>query len=128
MKKILFGLILISSLFGSFLPNHIYTCETIGVSFKENNKTMNIPNTDKTKEYLEKSLGKLYKFSIKLQNNKMFIKASDINDTLIFLKKFKTLDVYATKDRSAFIFVDSNATQIGFSMPSQNTMIYYQCK
>lgn len=128
MKKILFSVILISSLFGNFLPGHKYVCETIGVSFRENNTTMNIPNTAKTKESLKKTLGKLYKFSIKFDNKKLYINTSDINDTLLFIKKFKSLDVYVTKDKKAFIFVDSNSTQIGFNIPSQNTMIYYQCQ
>jgi len=128
MKKLIFSGILISSLFAGFLPNKTYNCETIGVSFKDKNQTINVPNNDKTRESLKKTLKNLYAISFKINGKSLNIKTADVNDTMIYLKKFRSLDVYTTRDYRAFLFLDSNHTQAGLNIPSQKTMIFYQCK
>ena len=128
MKKLIFSGILISSLFAGFLPNKTYTCETLGVSFKDKNQTMNIPNNDKTRESLKKTLKNLYSITFKTDGKYLNIKAGKTTDTMVYVKKFKTLDVYTTRDHQAFLFLDSNHTQAGLNIPSQKTMIFYQCK
>ena len=128
MKKLLFIAVLISGLFASFLPNKTYNCVTLGLSFKDKNQTVNIPNNNKTKEQLQKVLKKLYSISIKITGKKLNIKAGNTSDTMIYVKKFKSLDVYTTKGHQVFLFLDSNHTQAGLNIPAQKTMIYYQCK
>jgi len=128
MKKLIVSGILISGLFAGFLPNKTYNCETLGVSFKNKNQVMNIPNNDKTKKDLKKTLKELYSISFNIKGKYLNIKAGDANDTMVYVKKFKSLDVYTTRDHQAFLFLDSNHTQAGLNLPSQKTMIYYQCK
>ncbi len=128
MRKIIFSTLLVSGVFAAFLPNKTYNCTTLGLSFKDKNQTVNIPNTDKTKEQLKKVLKKLYSISIKIDGKKLNIKAGNTTDTMLYIKKFKKLDVYATKDHQVFLFLDSNHTQVGLNIPAQKTMIYYQCK
>ena len=128
MKKIFLAGLISSLMFGAFLPNKIYNCQTLGISFKDKNQTINIPNNDKTKEQLHKVLKKLYSISFKTDGKRLSIKAGKTNDTMVYVKKFKSLDVYITKDHKVFLFLDSNHTQAGLNIPSQKTMIYYQCK
>jgi len=128
MKKLIFSGILISGLFAGFLPNKTYNCETIGVSFKDKNQTINIPNNFQTKKGLKQTLKNLYSISFKIKGKYLSIKAGNANDTMVYVKKFKSLDVYTTRDHQAFLFLDSNHTQAGLNLPSQKTMIYYQCK
>jgi len=128
MKKIIFIGILTSLMFAAFLPNREYTCNTIGLSFKDKNQTINVPNNAKTKDKLKKVLKYLYTLKIKFTDNGLTVTTSKNKDTLKYLKKFKNLDVYITSDKQGLMFVDNNQTQIGFMVPSQQTMIYYQCK
>ena len=128
MKKMIFSALLVSGVFAAFLPNKTYNCVTLGLSFKDKNQTVNIPNNDKTKEQLKKVLKKLYSISIKIEGKKLNIKAGKTSDTMIYVKKFRGLDVYTTKDHQVFLFLDSNHTQVGLNIPAQKTMIYYQCK
>ena len=128
MKKLLFAVLFSSLMFGAFLPNKTYTCTTLGISFKDKNQTVNIPNNDKTKEQFHKVLKNLYSIAFKTNGKILKIKAGETNDTMAYVKKFKSLDVYTTKDHQVFLFLDSNHTQAGLNIPSQKTMIYYQCK
>ncbi len=128
MKKLIFSAVLISGLFASFLPNKTYNCVTLGLSFKDKNQTINIPNNDKTQEQLKKVLKKLYSISIKIEGKKLNIKAGKTSDTMVYVKKFRGLDVYTTRGHEVFLFLDSNHTQVGLNIPAQKTMIYYQCK
>jgi len=128
MKKLVFLGILTGLVFGAFLPNKDYSCTTIGLTFKDKNQTINVPNNDKTRENLKKILKNLYSLKIKFKNGKLLVKTSKTSDTLSYLKKFKNLDVYITSDKQGLIFVDNNHTQIGFMVPARQTMIYYQCK
>ena len=128
MKKIIFMGILTSFIFASFLPNKVYNCTTIGLTFKDKNQTINVPNNEKTEANLKKILKHLYSLKVKFENGKMDVTTSKTKDTLVYLKKYKKLDVYITSDKQGFMFVDNNQTQIGFMVPAQQTMIYYQCK
>jgi len=129
MKKILMTGVIAASVFAAFLPNKTYKCSTIGLTFKDKNVTRNIPNNNKTKKDLQKILKNLYSLQIKLdKNNQLDVTAGGKTDKLLYLKKFKTLDVYVTRDKHVLMFLDSNHTQIGMMIPSQSTMIYYQCK
>jgi len=129
MKKFLFTGIMTASLFAAFLPGKVYKCENIGLTFKDKNITRNIPNNDKTKKDLQKILKDLYTIQIKLDKNKTLdVTAGKKSDKLLYIKKFKTLDVYVTRDKKVLMFLDSNHTQVGMMIPSQSTMIYYQCK
>ena len=128
MKKFILSAVFISSMFAAFLPNKTYTCTTLGVSFKDKNQTVNIPNNDKTKEQLHKVLKNLYSISFQTDGKTLKIKAGDTNDTMAYVKKFKSLDVYTSRDHQVFLFLDSNHTQAGLNIPAQKTMIFYQCK
>jgi len=129
MKKILLMGFMTVSLFSAFLPNKVYNCENIGLTFKDKNITRNIPNNDKTKKDLQKILKDLYTIQIKLDKNKTLdVTAGKKSDKLLYIKKFKSLDVYVTGDKKVLMFLDSNHTQVGMMIPSQSTMIYYQCK
>ncbi len=128
MKKIIFSGIIASFLFAGFIENKPYVCETLGVSFKDKNQTINIPNNPKTKDKIKNALKTLYTISFKLNKKNLQLKAGDKNDTLVYVKKFRGLDVYTTKDHGVFLFLDSNHTQAGLNIPSQKTMIFYQCK
>ena len=128
MKKLIFSGILASALIAGFLPNKTYNCETIGVAFKDNNKTIKIPNNAKTKEQLQSILKNLYSISFKTDGKLLNIKAGKNSDTMVYIKKYKSLDTYITRDRQVLLFLDSNHTQAGLNIPSQKTMIFYQCK
>jgi hypothetical protein len=53
----------------------------------------------------------------------------DKNDTLPYLQTIKNkLDVYVTRDRQVIVFVDKNISQIALKIPSQQMVIFYQCK
>ena len=128
MKKLVISGILSSFLFAGFLQNKVYNCETLGLSLKDKNQTINIPNNKKTNKDIHQALKNLYSISFKINGNFLDIKAGDTNDTMVYVKKFKSLDVYTTKDHQVFLFLDSNHTQAGLNIPSQKTMIFYQCK
>jgi len=129
MKKFLLTGFVTASLFAGFLPGKTYNCENIGLSFRDSNITRNIPNNKQTQEELKKTLKTLYSIKIKLdKNNTLDITSGNKTDKLIYIKKYNSLDAYITKDKQAVVFLDSNHTQVGLLIPSQNTMIYYQCK
>ena len=128
MKKLLFAVLFSSLMFGAFLPNKTYNCETIGVSFKDGNQTRNIPNNEKTQKELRNTLKNLYEIKLSLDNKLLNVEAGKASDTLAYIKKFHHLDVYVNGDKQVFMFLDSNKTQVGMMIPSQKTMIYYQCK
>ena len=128
MKKLIFSALFISGVFASFLPNKTYNCETVGVSFKDGNQTRNVPNNKKTQKELKNTLKNLYSIKLNLDKKMLNVEAGKSSDTLAYLKKFKSLDVYITADKQILIFLDSNKTQAGMMIPSQKTMIYYQCK
>ena len=129
MKKFLLTGFVTVSLFSAFLPNKVYNCENIGLTFKDKNITRNIPNNKETQKELKKILKALYSIKIKVdRNNTLNLTAENKTDKLIYIKKYNSLDAYITKDKQAVVFLDSNHTQVGLLIPSQNTMIYYQCK
>ena len=128
MKKIFLAALAATLMFGAFLPNKTYNCETVGVSFKEGNQTRNVPNNKKTQKELKNTLKNLYSIKINIDKKMLNIEAGKSSDTLAYIKKFKTLDVYITADKQVVLFLDSNKTQVGMMIPSQKTMIYYQCK
>ena len=114
--------------FAAFVPNKEYSCTTIGITFRDKNQTINVPNNKKTQANLKKILKHLYSLKIKFVKHNLVVTTAKTKDTLKYFKKFKKLDVYITKDKQGLIFVDNNQTQIGFMVPAQQTMIYYQCK
>ena len=128
MKKLVLALVFVSGLFAAFLPNKTYNCVTLGLSFKDKNQTINVPNNSKTKAKLQKVLKKLYAISFKIEGKKLNIKAGNTSSTMVYVKKFKSLDVYTTKGHQVILFLDPKHTQAGLNIPSQKAMIYYQCK
>ncbi len=128
MKKMILAVIFSSFMFAGFIPSQMYSCKTLGISFKENNKTVNVPNNKETEANFQKTLKGLYAVKIKFVNQALKIFTKDGNDTLNYVKKYKNLDVFVTKDKQGVIFVDNNLSQIGFMIPARKTMIYYQCK
>ena len=129
MKKFLLIGFVTASLFAGFLPGKTYNCKNIGLTFRDKNSTRNIPNNKETEKELKKTLKTLYSIKVKLdKNNTLNIIAGNKADKLIYIKKYNSLDAYITRDKQAVVFLDSNHTQVGLLIPSQNTMIYYQCK
>lgn len=128
MKKFIFMSVFVSLIFAAFLPNKEYSCTTIGLTFREHNQTINVPNNKKTEANLKKVLKHLYSIKAKFTKKGLVVTTSKTKDTLKYLKKYKRLDVYITSDKQGLMFVDNNLTQMGFMVPSQQTMIYYQCK
>jgi len=128
MKKILLTGIITASLFAGFLPNKVYNCENIGLTFKDKNITRNIPNNKETEKELKKTLKNLYSIKIKIDKNSLDVMTGNKTDKLIYIKKYNSLDAYITRDKQAVVFLDSNHTQVGLLIPSQNTMVFYQCK
>jgi len=128
MKKFLLTGIITASLFAGFLPGKTYNCENIGLTFRDKNSTKNIPNNKDTEKELKKSLKDLYAIKIKLDKDGLDVTVGNKTDKLVYIKKYNSLDAYITKDKQAVVFLDSNHTQVGLLIPSQNTMIYYQCK
>ncbi len=128
MKKIFLAALAATLMFGAFLPNKTYNCETVGVSFKEGNQTRNVPNNKKTQKELKKTLKNLYSIKLNLDKKMLNVEAGKSSDTLAYLRKYKHLDVYMTGDKKVVIFLDANKTQAGMMIPSLKTMIYYQCK
>ncbi|WP_024789265.1 MULTISPECIES: hypothetical protein [unclassified Lebetimonas] len=127
MKKIFLFLIAVFS-FG-FNLNQNYSCETLGFAFKKNGKIFNVPNDVKTNKQIRKDLKNLYKIDIKPLNNSLFLKIGDKNDTLPYIQTIKNqFDVYVTKDKQVIVFADKNVSQIALKIPSQQIVIYYQCK
>jgi len=128
MKKFL-SIGMISAFAFAFNLNQTYTCETLGLSFKENNKTYNIPNTVKTQKQLQETLKSLYSVKIKPKDKKLIIYVNDKSDTLDFVKMVDNkVPLYKTKSSDLFILTDPKSLQIGISIPSQKMIIYYQCK
>ncbi len=128
MKKIFLAALAATLMFGAFLPNKTYNCETVGVSFKEGNQTRNVPNNKETNKQLKKTLKNLYSIKLNLDKKMLNVEAGKSSDTLAYIKKYKNLAVYITSDKKVMIFLDSNKTQAGMMIPSLKTMIYYQCK
>ena len=128
MKKIFLAILTSSLMFGAFLPNKTYNCQTLGVSVKDGNQTRNIPNNKETSKDLKNTLKNLYSIKLKLDNKMLNVDAGKSSDTLAYLRKMKNLAVYVTADKQVMIFLDANQTQAGMMIPSQKTMIYYQCK
>jgi hypothetical protein len=127
MKKLL--LILIGIYAFAFNLNQNYSCETLGFSFKRAGKIYNLPNDVKTNKQLQKDLGKLYKISFIPLKNEIKLRVGDKNDTLPYVQSIKNkLDVYVTKDKQVIVFVDKNVSQIAIKIPSEQMVIYYQCK
>jgi len=113
----------------AFNTNQTYECKTLGISFKKNNQTYNIPNNKKTVEELKKTLNNLYTVKIKPQKQNLEVYIGKNNDTLVFVKNLtKNVSVYKTVDSQLFIMLDNNSSQIGINIPSQNMIIYYQCR
>jgi hypothetical protein len=129
MKKIMLMIVSFAVVF-AFELNHSYNCQTLGISFKNNNKTYNIPNNEKTQEQLKKSLKLFYSINVNFKNKNLVVQIGDQNDTLVFVKNVKDqVSLYVEKEGKLYILADANASQIGLSMPSQdNLIIYYQCK
>ena len=128
MKKIFLAILTSSLMFGAFLSNKTYNCNTVGISFKDGNQTRNVPNNVKTNKKLKKILKNLYSIKLKLDNKMLNVDAGKASDTLAYIRKYKNLDVYITGDKKVMIFLDYNKTQAGMMIPSLKTMIYYQCK
>ena len=128
MKKLLsIGIIGVSAF--AFNINQTYTCETLGVSLKQNNQVRNIPNNVKTYKMLKKALKSLYMIKIRPEKKKLTIYVNKKKDTLDFVKKLPNkVSLYKTKESDLFVFVDANSSQIGMEVPSDGMMIYYQCK
>lgn len=127
MKKLLLILIGIYAL--AFNLNQNYKCETLGFSFKKDGKIYNVPNDVKTNKQLQKDLGKLYKISFIPLKNEIKLTVGDKNDTLPYLQTIKNkLDVYVTRDRQVIVFLDKNVSQAAVKIPSQQMVIFYQCK
>ena len=128
MKKLLsIGIIGVSAF--AFNINQTYTCETLGVSLKQNNQVRNIPNNVKTYKMLKKALKSLYMIKIRPEKKKLTIYVNKKKDTLDFVKKLPNkVYIYKTKESNLFVFVDSNVSQIGLEVPSEGMIIYYQCK
>jgi len=127
MKKSL--LLAAFSLAFAFNTGQIYTCNTLGISFKDNNKTYNIPNNEKTADELKKTLKELYSIKIKPQNGKITVFVADKNDTLDYVRKLdNNVSLYKTKASDLFMLTDPKTDQMGINIPSQQMIIYYQCK
>ena len=127
MKKLL--LFSIATLAFAYNVNQIYTCKTLGLSFKENNKTYNVPNNEKTQIQLKKTLKSLYSVKIKPENKQLTVFIEDKNDTLDFVKLIDNkVTLYKTKSANLFILTDPKSLQIGINIPMQKMIIYYQCK
>jgi hypothetical protein len=128
MKKII--LVLSAVLAFSFNIDHPYSCETIGIAFKKDGKTYQIPNNKKTQETLKKNLKSLYSVSITpVKSNKLKVATKEASDTLSLVRVLsKEVGLFATKKRDLLVMVDNNASQIGINIPSQKMIIYYQCK
>ncbi|GAX87883.1 conserved hypothetical protein [Lebetimonas natsushimae] len=127
MKKLL--LVLISIYLFAFNLNQNYKCETLGFSFKKDGKIYNVPNDVKTNKQLQKDLGKLYKISFIPVKNAIKLTVGDKNDTLPYIQTIKNkLDVYVTRDRQVIVFLDKNVSQVAVKIPSQQMVIFYQCK
>ena len=128
MKKIL-SLGIAAAVSFAFNLNQTYSCETIGISFKKNNKVYNIPNNAKTQTKMKNSLKELYSVKIKPENKQMVIYVKDKQDTLDYVKMIKKrVALYKTKASDLFILSDAKSSQIGINIPSQKMIIYYQCK
>jgi hypothetical protein len=128
MKKVLFLTIVIGVLFG-FDLNKTYSCETLGLSFKQNNKTYNIPNNKESEKQLKQSLKDLYFIKIKPLKKQMEVYVGDKNDTLDYVKTLnKKVNLYKTKTSDLFILTDPKTSQIGIEIPAKKMIIYYQCK
>jgi hypothetical protein len=128
MKKfLLFGIAAVIAF--AFNQNKTYNCETLGLSFKENNKTYNIPNNKQTKKKLKNTLKKLYDVKIKFQKKQMLVYVDGKSDTLDYVKMIDNkVPLYKNKASNLFILVDPKSSQIGLSIPAQKMIIYYQCK
>jgi len=125
MKKFL---ILISVALFGFNLNQVYSCKTLGISFKENNKTHEIPNNKKTINDLKAYLKDLYEIKIKLVDKNLIVFIGDKNDSLNFVKNVnKNVSLYITKDSALQVIIDNNTSQMAI-IPSQKMRIYYQCK
>jgi len=128
MKKFLI-IGMISAFAFAFNLNQTYTCETLGVSLKQNNQVRNIPNNVKTYKMLKKALKSLYMIKIRPEKKKLTVYVDKKKDTLDFVKKLPNkVSLYKTKESDLFVFVDANSSQIGMEVPSDGMMIYYQCK
>ena len=128
MKKI--SLLFVSAMvLFAFNVGTTYNCKTLGLSFKKNAQTYNIPDNNQTDGNLKKSLKELYSVKIKPLKDTLNIYVGDKNDTLNYFKTLKhNIKLYKTKQSDIFILVDENVSQIGLSIPSQQMIIYYQCK
>jgi len=128
MKKFL-SLGMLSIFAFGFNLNQTYTCETLGVSLKQNNQVRNIPNNVQTYKMLKKVLKSLYMIKIKPEKKKLTVYVDKKKDTLDFVKKIDNkVTLYKTKSSDLFIFTEPKSSQIGISIPSQKMIIYYQCK
>jgi len=113
----------------AFNVNNIYTCETLGISLRQNNQVHNIVNNVRTYKMLRRSLKSLYIIKIKPEKNKLTVYVDKKQDTLDFVKKLPNkVSLYKTKESDLFVFIDSNSSQIGMEVPSEGMMIYYQCR
>jgi hypothetical protein len=127
MKKLL--LILTGIYLLAFNLNQSYKCETLGFTFKRNGKVYNIPNDIKTNKQMQKDLGKLYEINFVPLKDAIKLTVGGKDDILPFINTIKNrLNVYITKDRQVIVFVDKNVSQIALKIPSQQMIIYYQCK
>ncbi len=128
MKKFLFTGMIVAFAF-AFNLNQTYTCETLGISFKKNNKTYNVANTVKTQKQLKKSLKLFYNIHAEFKNKQLILQIGEQNDTLAYVKNVKgNVELYAEQKGRLFVLSDANVSQIGLSMPSQDLIIFYQCK
>ena len=128
MKKTLLLTLTALGLF-AFNIGQTYNCKTLGLSFKKDGKTYNIPDTNETTKKLQNSLKNLYNIKIKPQKKALKVYVGDNSDTLSYVKTLKKeIKLYKTKKSNLFILVDEKVSQIGLSIPSQHMIIYYQCK
>jgi hypothetical protein len=116
-------------LFG-FNLNHTYHCETLGFALNRGGKIINVPNNIKTYKQMRKDLGALYEIDFTPFKNSIKVSIGKKSDNLDYIEslKNKKIDVYVTKDKQAIIFVDKKASEIALKIPSQEMVIYYQCK
>jgi len=127
MKKILLFALAVWAF--AFKTGHVYRCETLGVGYKDNNQSYEIPNNAKTQKQLKEMLKVLYTIKVKPNEKTLSVYVSDKKDELNYVKSLKKgVNVYKTKQSDLFVVTDSNTSQIGLQIPSEKIMIFYQCK
>ncbi|NPA11428.1 MAG: hypothetical protein GXO62_04220 [Epsilonproteobacteria bacterium] len=118
-------ILLISILFA--FENKTYNCETIGIEYKESNQTLSIPNTQKTSTQLKQLLKDLYSIKASFNNKDLTLIIASKPEKLTYVNNLqKKIRLY--KNDGVWIVADDNSSQIAINIPSQNIVIYYQCR